>query len=202
MPPEQVPLQQSEGVVQPESPNRMHISHVLVVVSQMPEQHCEPLVQAVALLFGMQHLPLVQAPEQQSALRLQVLPFARQSHVFVLVLQLLLQQSELPVQPVCPVRMQSWHAPRVVSQMWEQHCEPLVQPWSPLRMQVTHMPRSPSQAPVQHCELLVQRFPVVVQHAPLTQAWVLVQVEPVPHLHTPLEQVSPVGAQALVQFPQ
>jgi hypothetical protein len=38
----------------------MQDTHVLVVVSQRPEQHCEPLVQAVVLLFGRQQVLLEQ----------------------------------------------------------------------------------------------------------------------------------------------
>jgi hypothetical protein len=37
---------------------------------------------------------------------------------------------------------------------------------------------------------------------PLQQVMPVIQAGPVPHLHTPFEQVSPPGAQAVVQFPQ
>jgi hypothetical protein len=58
VPLKQPPLQQSERLKQPWSPGGMQSTHVFVVVSQMPEQHCEPLVQPLS--FGRQHALLAQ----------------------------------------------------------------------------------------------------------------------------------------------
>ena len=58
----------------------MQVTHVLVVVSQSPEQHWEPLVQAV-LPFGRQHVPpSEQKPEQHCPSFMQP-PRSRAQHV-------------------------------------------------------------------------------------------------------------------------
>jgi hypothetical protein len=69
-----LPEQQSESCAQPLSPFWMQAWHAPAVVSQIPEQHWEPLVQVTVLLFGMQQVPLGQVspalqqmpPEQQA----------------------------------------------------------------------------------------------------------------------------------------
>jgi hypothetical protein len=162
MPPTQTPLQQSAVVLQPELPN------------------------------GMQHVPLVpQVPEQQSKLLLQVLWFARQAQVLVVVLQRPEQHCELLVQPPCkgPSGMQSTHLPWGTSQAPEQHCEPILHTPFPLEMQATQepppMPPLNSQAPEQHS-------------GPLEQPTVLL----FGRQHLLLEQTWPLPVQAVLQLPQ
>src|SRR5205807_2607526 len=97
--------------LQPAFPNGMQVTHVLVVVSQSPEQHWEPLVQAV-LPFGMQHVLL-----EQTWLPVQEVVQFPQWLAFELV------STQVPLQ-----------------QVPEQQSEPLTQPRSPVVIQDTHVP--------------------------------------------------------------
>jgi hypothetical protein len=168
--PLQMPPQQSAVVLQPAFPNGMQVTHVLVVVSQSPEQHWEPLVQPV-LLVAMQHMLLEQTwlPVQDVVQFPQWLVFEVVSTQVPLQQVRPEQQSEPFVQPESPFTMQDTHVFVVLSQRWLQQSSGKWQPVSPSGMQDTQVPVVPSQIWEQQAPKWLQLPPFATQQVPLSQ---------------------------------